>query len=1188
MRLRFPAGACVSLGALVGVGLLLPASAPAATAAQRSFDISAGDASVTLKLFATQAGEQLLYSPEDIAGVKTPAVRGEFTSMETLALMLKHTKLRARQDEKTRAIAITASPPTAHPAGSRSPQTPSASAKPPPPMKNLTRKNPLAIVGAWIALALAPSHHALAADGTPLAAQSTATITGRVQNVVTGQYLTNARVTLKGTNQVVYTDKFGVYQLAGVPNGTAVLDVFYTDLDPLEITVPVSGSGIIERNIDLTSVARYGTDKNSIVLDVFVVAADRETDAQAIATNEQRFAPNIKNVMSTDSLGDILGGSVGEFMKFLPGLTVENDLADVSGISVRGIGGAMTSITNDGAPASNTWVSTSRTVDVRSMALNDISRIELTKVPTPATPADSLAGTVNMVSKSAFERSGRQFRYSLNLVGNSENLTLSRTPHSHLDRNTYKILPGANIDFTWPITKKFGIVIAGTHAQIFNEQHRTLQTWTNVGTGTNAVNASTRAPFLSALQLLDGPRTLTRNTLSVKADWKVARNSVLSLGHVASRTDTRIGSLTNTWNTGTNGTPTPATGVPLSYSGPSYTIGATGRGSMNTSNTNQLINQITDTTTLTYRYDDGLWRIESGVSRSASETIRRYGDAGFFFEVASTNAAPIRVTFRDITGARPGVVEVYDNNNQPWDYHNLANLRGTTARHADLDNKSDSNNGYLNIRRRLDFLPVPTALQIGASQREQMLDTSAHTEAWTFMGPDGVSGATASLAPYAMQVYKNVDPGYGFTNIPWLSPRVAWQAFQANPLLYQKTEAQRVTDAVTGVENSERIDETVQAAYAQVDSSFFRNRLRVLGGVRFEHTEDRGQGAVNNADAVWQRNPDGSYVRNSAGARVRKVEAGAAGSYQEFLLTRQRRAAFSKKVYQGYYPSLHLSFNVTDNFILRAAYAATYGRPNFSDIIPRTVATAADIDDDDPVPITGRGTLTIRNPTLKPWTADNFDFSAEYYTDNGGVLTAGVFRKNLFNFFGDSARIATPEILNDLGLDQRYLGWNIVTKFNSGSARITGGEINLKQSLRMLGRWGSYFTVFANGTKLQLDGNPGASFTSFIPKSANWGATFSRKRVIFTARWNYRGLDRRAPQAAFGPTGFEYIDARTVLDVNGSYQLTKRLSLVASANNIFNEPMRFLRYGADTPAYARQYAEQEFGIQMAVGLRGSF
>jgi hypothetical protein len=52
--------------------------------------------------------------------------------------------------------------------------------------------------------------------------------------------------------------------------------------------------------------------------------------------------------------------------------------------------------------------------------------------------------------------------------------------------------------------------------------------------------------------------------------------------------------------------------------------------------------------------------------------------------------------------------------------------------------------------------------------------------------------------------------------------------------------------------------------------------------------------------------------------------------------------------------------------------------------------------------------------------------------------------------------------------------------------------------------------------------------------------------------------------------------------------LTRDLSFVASANNILNAPNRFLRYGDLTPTHARLYAEQEYGIQMAIGLRGSF
>jgi len=56
----------------------------------------------------------------------------------------------------------------------------------------------------------------------------------------------------------------------------------------------------------------------------------------------------------TGVLGDVLGGSVGEFLKFMPGITADYDNIDIAGISVRGIGGGMTAITSDGAPSNST------------------------------------------------------------------------------------------------------------------------------------------------------------------------------------------------------------------------------------------------------------------------------------------------------------------------------------------------------------------------------------------------------------------------------------------------------------------------------------------------------------------------------------------------------------------------------------------------------------------------------------------------------------------------------------------------------------------------------------------------------------------------------------------------------------------------------------------------------------------
>ena len=53
-------------------------------------------------------------------------------------------------------------------------------------------------------------------------------------------------------------------------------------------------------------------------------------------------------------------------------------------------------------------------------------------------------------------------------------------------------------------------------------------------------------------------------------------------------------------------------------------------------------------------------------------------------------------------------------------------------------------------------------------------------------------------------------------------------------------------------------------------------------------------------------------------------------------------------------------------------------------------------------------------------------------------------------------------------------------------------------------------------------------------------------------------------------------------------RVTHRLSSVASANNVLNVPQTLLRYGDETPYYARQNRTSEFGIALALGIKGSF
>ena len=90
------------------------------------------------------------------------------------------------------------------------------------------------------------------------------------------------------------------------------------------------------------------------------------------------------------------------------------------------------------------------------------------------------------------------------------------------------------------------------------------------------------------------------------------------------------------------------------------------------------------------------------------------------------------------------------------------------------------------------------------------------------------------------------------------------------------------------------------------------------------------------------------------------------------------------------------------------------------------------------------------------------------------------------------------------------------------------------------------------------------------------------------AKWNYRGQQRIGAVAALGPDGYDYSKSRTRLDVNIDYQLRPDLFLYMSGQNIFDIPETLLRYGAQTPGYARVTQVLTTNVQLTLGIKGSF
>jgi iron complex outermembrane receptor protein len=99
--------------------------------------------------------------------------------------------------------------------------------------------------------------------------------------------------------------------------------------------------------------------------------------------------------------------------------------------------------------------------------------------------------------------------------------------------------------------------------------------------------------------------------------------------------------------------------------------------------------------------------------------------------------------------------------------------------------------------------------------------------------------------------------------------------------------------------------------------------------VRYEKTDDEGWGP--------QKTIPPPSTRKTPQGRVIDGNAGAPPACSRFLTTdllqraRQRyveRGTRAQRDYDGLYPSLNASFSVSDQIVVRAAYARTIGRPN--------------------------------------------------------------------------------------------------------------------------------------------------------------------------------------------------------------------------------------------------------------------
>jgi iron complex outermembrane receptor protein len=266
------------------------------------------------------------------------------------------------------------------------------------------------------------------------------------------------------------------------------------------------------------------------------------------------------------------------------------------------------------------------------------------------------------------------------------------------------------------------------------------------------------------------------------------------------------------------------------------------------------------------------------------------------------------------------------------------------------------------------------------------------------------------------------------------------------------------------------------------------------------------------------------------------------------------------------------------------AFARTIGRPNFNEIIPNITVT-------DPAATEVNRTITVVNTGLKPWSADNYDLSLEYYFEKSGRdrdQRLSEEHQGLLRL--DPHERDARDCSRTFGLNDDYLDYDIITKENVGDAMVSGIDFDYQQPLTFLPNWARGTMVFFNMTKTHLEGNSTANFSGFTRETTNWGISVSRPRFTVKLTWNHRGRQRAGALTGAGvpPGSYVYNPEYLTLERECRVSLHAPPGAFTVIRNIANKPLIEERYGSVTPTYARVSNYQNLGSQISVGLKGEW
>jgi len=333
--------------------------------------------------------------------------------------------------------------------------------------------------------------------------------------------------------------------------------------------------------------------------------------------------------------------------------------------------------------------------------------------------------------------------------------------------------------------------------------------------------------------------------------------------------------------------------------------------------------------------------------------------------------------------------------------------------------------------------------------------------------------------------------------------------------------------------------ERITAGYGMIEQRFGPT-VSAIAGVRVENTSIDYSG--------FEYNVDNDNVRPTTGDQ----------SYTDIL------------------PSINLRWDVAPNTVIRGAWTNTLARPNYFDLVPYREISIEDNE------------LSVGNPDLKPTRAMNLDLMAERYLDNVGLISVGVFHKQISDFIYGFTQFQAVDPVTGNTFAQ------ISQPRNGASATLTGVETALQRQLDFLPGMLRYLGVYVNYTfnnssvdGLDIEGRD----TEALPllgtakHSGNVSFSFDAPRVTLRFAVNYQSESLDANEGGYNEDAFfdRWADRRTDIDANANVRITPTMQFFVEANNLNNRPLRFYQ-----GVRGRLMQDEFYGRRIQTGFKFDF